>query len=56
VTTEPVLRDKVIIESTGNSGGILGVGGSTKKLDLQLSGDAFLPVFNFSIYQTDHSK
>ena len=62
VTTEPVLRDKVTIESTGNSGGILGgvgaalLGGSTKKLDLQLSGEAFLPVFNFSIYQTDLKK
>lgn len=59
VAVEPVLRDKVVIESTGVSGGVLGTGifgGSTKHLDLALAGNTFLPVFNFSIYKTDPTK
>ncbi len=50
---KPVLRDKVVIQSTGRAGGVLGVGGSKKDLDLELQGNVFLPVFNFSIYKTD---
>lgn len=53
VTSEPVMRDKVVIQSDGHSGGIAGVGGSTKHLDLALDGNIFLPAFHFSIYRTD---
>ncbi len=50
LTSEPVLRDEVVIRSTGH------FGSSKKSLDLSLSGDVFLPVFNFSIYRTDSEK
>jgi hypothetical protein len=59
VSTDPVLRDKVIVQSTGSAGGVLGLGGGAglgaarQDLDIQIAGDAFLPVFNFSIYRTD---
>ncbi len=56
LTSKAVLRDQVVIRSTGHFGGVLGVGGSKKSLDLSLGGDIFLPVFNFSIYRTDNDK